>query len=290
MGFGNIKIVTDTGCDLDSSMTQPLGITVLPLGVSIDGKEYLDRVDIMPAELAARMENEGIVPKTFQVPLSSIQTTFRNIIDAGDIPIYVCFSSRLSGTYQSALIATQEADGARVIDSKAASVGQGLLALKAQELVNAGASPDEIVKQIESMSKHMEHLFFVNSLVYLRRGGRISHTKAIVGTLLNIKPILHFIDGTIYPLENARSFKKAISRLLDLMEARGTDLKSQTIGISYAGNAETALTLKSQITERFGCTNFVISEIGAVICSHAGPGTCALFFLGPQQGGKQAKA
>lgn len=279
-------IITDSGSDLDRDVAREMGIEVLPLGVEINGQQYLDRVDLSPSELFHKMIHEKAHPKTSQVSLGTLQQTFQMLLSQGSQCIYISLSSKISGTYSSAILAQNEVgEGVYALDSRGASVGQALLAIEAAKLRDARSSVQDIINRVEWMSKRMEHIFCVESLEYLHRGGRISHTKALVGTLLGIKPILHFIDGAIFPLENTRSRKKAMSRILDLMEERGVDLPSQTIGLSYANNPETALEMKLHIQERFGCKDFFTSEIAGAIGSHAGPGTFSVFFLSGWQGG-----
>src|SRR5699024_186709 len=128
-------------------------------------------------------------------------------------------------------------------------------------------------------AKHMEHIFTVDDLEYLYRGGRVSRTAAFVGTLLKIKPILHVDDGKLVPLEKIRGSKKVLSRMLDIMEERGTDFKNQTIGISHGDDPETAQKLAEMIKEKFDVQKVLIEMVGAVIGAHSGPGTLAVFFL-----------
>jgi DegV family protein with EDD domain len=132
---------------------------------------------------------------------------------------------------------------------------------------------------IKDSIRRIQHLFIVGSFDMLKRGGRVSSTSAALGNLLNIKLLLHFVDGAIVPLEKVHGFKKARRRMLEIMEERGSNLADQLIGINHSNDYEGALELKSLIEERFGCKNFVISEIGAAIGSHVGAGTLSVFFL-----------
>ena len=128
----------------------------------------------------------------------------------------------------------------------------------------------------------MEHIFTVDDLQYLARGGRVSKTAAFVGGVLNIKPLLHVEDGKLIPIEKVRGRKKVLKRMIELMQERGADVQNQLIGISHGDDEQTALELKAMIEETFGCKQFFISEIGCTIGAHAGPGTIALFFLNKQ--------
>lgn len=167
-----------------------------------------------------------------------------------------------------------------VIDTKCASLGQGLVVLHAAKLAKQGASVDEVVNAVKYQSEHMEHIFTVDDLEYLKRGGRISKAQAFVGTLLKVKPLLHVDDGNLVPLEKIRGSKKVLSRMLELMEERGLDLTNQTIGISHGDDLERAEQLSKMIQDKFNVSEnqIVIEMVGSVIGAHSGPGTIALFF------------
>ncbi|HHV16616.1 MAG TPA: DegV family protein, partial [Gelria sp.] len=197
--------------------------------------------------------------------------------------IYIAFSSGLSGTYQSACIARDMVNPERitVIDSESASVGYGLTVIRAIQDIAAGKSKEEVIAGIKDNIERIQHIFIVGNFEMLKRGGRISATSAALGNLLNIKLIAHFIDGKIHPLEKAHGIKKAKKRLLEVMEERGYRLSEQLIGINYSNDLEGALEIKKLIENKFGCQEFVISEIGAAIGSHVGAGTYSVFFLTP---------
>src|SRR5699024_10132952 len=150
--------------------------------------------------------------------------------------------------------------------------------LHAANMAADNKSMEEIKQYVADYAKHMEHIFTVDDLEYLYRGGRVSKTAAFVGSLLKIKPILHVEDGKLIPLEKIRGSKKVLSRMLSIMEERGIDLQHQTIGISHGDDLETAEKLADMIKEKFGVTDIIIEMVGAVIGAHSGPGTIALFF------------
>jgi len=170
-------------------------------------------------------------------------------------------------------------DRITVIDTRAASVGFGLIVREAALMVKAGKALKEIIDKIEFMSDKMEHVFAVGSLDMLKRGGRISTTQAVMGKLLNVKPILQFDKGKIVPYDKVRGEKGIIKKLIETMKERGNDIGNQIIGLNYSGDDELCMQLKSEIQKEFGVNEFVISEIGAAIGSHVGPGTVAVFFL-----------
>lgn len=278
----DIRIYADNGCDLDQNLLDELGVKTFHMSVAIKDKIYRDRFNISPGEFYKLIAEPGIMPSTSQVIPNEYQKEFSAAINESDAEIiYIAFSSGLSGTYQSACIARDMIDPQRitVIDSKSASVGCGLTVIRAAQAVKAGKSKAEVIAEIEDNIAHIQHIFVVGNFEMLKRGGRITATSAAVGSFLNIKLIAHFVDGKIAPLEVAHGLKKAKKRLLEIMESRGGNLPQQLIGISYSADYEGALEIKNMIEERFGCREFVISEIGAVIGSHVGAGTYSVFFL-----------
>jgi DegV family protein with EDD domain len=280
----SIKIVADSGCDLPYSFLQKHNISFLPLIVHLNETDYEDFVTIEPKHVYEAMR-KGEVVKTSQASPMKMKELFTELAKEGQPAIYIAFSSQLSGTYQTAMMVREEVleqypqFQLTIIDSKCASLGLGLVVAKASELAQQGMPYEQLCETISTYCQHMEHIFTVDDLEYLARGGRISRTSAFVGGLLNIKPLLHVEDGKLIPLEKIRGRKKVYKRMLELMAERGNDLQKQVIGISHGDDEEAALELKRQIEETFGCTRFFISPIGGAIGAHAGPGTLALFFL-----------
>ncbi|MEN6462104.1 MAG: DegV family protein, partial [Syntrophomonas sp.] len=264
--MGAIRIYADNACDLDQEVLEKYGVHLLCMPVTIKDKTYRDRLTINPSEFYRLIEEPDVVPTSAQITPVEYEGEFKRIIDETDDEIiYIAFSSELSGTYQSACIARNMVDTSRitVIDSKSASVGYGLTVIRAAQAVAAGKSKAEIIAEIEDNINKMQHIFIVGNFDMLKRGGRVSATSAVVGNLLNIKLILHFVDGKIIPLEKVHGMKKARKRMLELMEERGYQLKYQLIGINHSNDYEGALELKNLIEEKFGCKKFIISEIGA---------------------------
>jgi DegV family protein with EDD domain len=277
-----IHLYADNACDLDLDYLNSLSVKLFHMPVTIKDNTYRDRLTINPPEFYRLISEPGVMPTTAQITPGEFQTEFEKIIsETEDDIIYIAFSSALSGTYESACLARDLVDPKRitVIDSKSASVGYGLTVIKAAQAIAAGKSKDEVIAEIKDSIRRIQHLFVVGSFDMLKRGGRVSSTSAALGNLLNIKLLLHFVDGAIVPLEKVHGFKKARRRMLEIMEERGSNLADQLIGINHSNDYEGALELKSLIEERFGCKNFVISEIGAAIGSHVGAGTLSVFFL-----------
>lgn len=281
----NVKILADSASDLSKDHYNEYGIEMIPLNVHLDDRAFADVNEIDPKTIYDAMRN-GKAPKTSQPAPEAFKEVFTACAEKNEPLVYVSFSSELSGTYQSAkimedMIKADHPDAPLyIVDSKCASIGYGLVVLHVAKLAKEGASAEQIIEAAEYQAKHMEHLFTVDDLEYLYRGGRVSKTSAFVGGLLKIKPLLNVEDGKLVPIEKIRGSKKVLGRMVELMEERGKDFQNQVIGISHGDDIERAEQLASMIQEKFGVAreNIVIEMVGAVIGAHVGPGTLALFF------------
>ncbi len=281
-----VKILSDSGCDLPEEILKKYDITCLPIIVLRDEEEYLDRVNIDPKKVYDDMRN-GKFYTTAQIPANIFNEKFREYAEKDESVIYIAFSSGLSGTYQTSMfvkdIIVEEYPNfdLDIVDTKAASGGFGLIVLQAAKLAKEGKSKEEILRSIEKSKESIQHIFTVDDIEYLFRGGRVSRSQAFVGGLLNIKPILHVEDGKLIPLEKVRGRNKSFKAILNIIEKRSknVDLKKQTICITHGDDLESALKLKKMIEEKFGVSDFLINTIGASIGAHSGPGTLAVFFF-----------
>ena len=280
-----IKIMTDSACDLTKEMEQQCGVEILPLQVDIDGTMYKDREDINPNEVYEKMKS-GAVPKTSLVLSDRLLDSLTNHAKNGDEVIYIAFSGALSGSYNLAKLTAEDVCAeypdfkVEVIDTKCASFGQGMVVLFACDALKNGMSFDEIVTKVRYWSDNMEHIFTVDDLEYLYRGGRVSKTSKVLGGLLGIKPILHVSDeGKLVPLEKCRGQKKTLARMVDMMGELNPNISNEKIGIIHADSADVAEEVCKMVVEKYGCKDILMSELGAVIGAHAGPGTIAIFFL-----------
>lgn len=284
----SVKIITDSACDLAQDIIEKFDIEVVPLAVIFNGKEYDDNVDMKPETLYKHMR-EGKSPKTTQVSPGRFKEVFTKYAKENRDCIYIGFSSGLSGTFNTAVMMKGELleeypeFNIALYDSKAASLGFGLIVNKAAQMAKDGKPMDEILKTVDHYSKHMEHIFTVDDLEYLYRGGRVSKTAAFVGSLLSIKPILDVEDGKLIPIEKIRGKNKVIKRMIEIIDERGVDLENQLVGISHGDDIENAMRYKEAIESEFGVKDFMINTVGSVIGSHSGPGTIAIFFLNKQE-------
>lgn len=280
-------IITDSCCDLPVDYIIENNIPVLSLTFHFKGKDYKD-------DFGKSMEyktfyddvRKGEMSNTSQVNAFTFEETFNKYISQGYSIIYIAFSSALSGTYNSSLIARQNileenknAD-ISIVDSKSASMGQGLLVYYANEMLKKGASKEEIVNWLESNKLKVNHWFTVDDLNHLKRGGRVSAASAVIGTILDIKPILHVnYEGKLIPLSKVKGRKKSIKILAEELKNRIINPEEQTIFISHGDSLEDAMLLKRLILEEVKVKNVIVNYIGPVIGSHSGPGTIALFFI-----------
>lgn len=280
----SVKIIADTACDLPEEMIKNFNIIIAPLLVYLEGHEdQAKRIDD-PKKIYDGMR-DGKIFKTAQVPPNYFEQIFKKLAEDNQEAIYIAFSSNLSGTYQSSVVVKnnlkEQYDNldVEIIDSKCASLGYGLLVYKAAKMAQEGKSKEEILNVINHDKDHMEHIFTVDNLEYLRRGGRVSRTAAFVGGLLNIKPILDVQDGKLEPLEEKRGRTKVFDRIIEIMEERGNNLEQQIIGISHGDDLEGAQKLKNMIQNKFKPQGYIINMIGSVIGAHSGPGTLGVYFL-----------
>lgn len=284
-----ISILADSVSDLPMSFYKENDVSFIPLQVHLDGENFEDLLTIQPTEVYQAMR-EGKAPKTSQASPEYMKELFTQFAIEKKQGIYIAFSSELSGTYQTAVMIRNQVKeeypdlDLEVFDTKCASLGQGLIVKSAVRLAKTGADKEAVMADITFHAEHMEHLFTVDELDYLARGGRISKASAFVGGLLNIKPLLHMEDGKLVPLEKIRGKKKLLKRVLEVLHERGENLAEQTIGISHADVEETALEWKQAIEEEFGTKDFLINQIGATIGAHTGPGCISIFFLNKQPG------
>ena len=285
-------IMTDSCCDLTDRMARELELEVLPLTMHMDGQDYpndLAGTAISNQEFYKRIR-AGKLATTSAVNVGQFQDAMRRVLESGRDIVCVCFSSALSTTYQSAVIAAEDLRAEfpeaeiHVVDSLSASLGQGLLLYLAVEQKRKGLTAAELAKWVEDNRLTVCHWFTVDDLNFLKRGGRVSATTALLGTMLSIKPIMHTSDeGKLVPVSKARGRKAAIAALLDKIEALSVHPEKQTMFICHADCEEDAKAVAKTIQDRFGTPTVHINYIGPVIGSHTGPNTMGIFFVGTQR-------
>ena len=282
-------IVTDTTTDLPRDYVEKHHLYMMSLPYTLEGTSYTWEKPMPVKDFYDKMR-AGSLPTTSQANPEEAALLYESILKDNDVDIlHIAFSSGLSGSFNSCRIASADVcekypdHRIVVVDSLAATLGQGLLVYKAVQLKEAGKSLDEVAAWVEENKYHLVHNFTVDDLFHLHRGGRLSKTAAIVGTMINLKPVLHVDDeGHLVMLSKVRGRKKSLIGLVDCMEKQLGDWKDKNdiIFISHGDCPEDAQFVADLIKERFGYKNFMIDYIGATIGAHSGPGTVALFYLG----------
>ncbi|WP_262173808.1 DegV family protein [Saccharococcus sp. Marseille-Q5394] len=270
-------IVTDSTAYLPPYILEELNIHVVPLTVTIDGHAYEEEVDLTSEDFYNKVRGEGPLPKTSQPPVGKFVELFESLKTDHDAIISIHLSSGISGTYGGAVQAGEMVEGidVRTFDSELSCYIQGFYVIRAAEMAKEGASPDEIMAELVEMKKTMRAYFMVDDLAHLQRGGRLSSAQALIGGLLQVKPILHFHDKVIVPFEKIRTRKKAMKRIADML-AEDAETMPLEAAIIHANQPEEAEIWKAELEERLPNVVFTISHFGPVIGTHLGEGSMGL--------------
>ena len=284
----SFKIVTDSACDLPAEMIEALDLGIAALSVELDGRAYAEG-EMTPKELYDHLRS-GKLPKTSAVNPELWADAMRPALEQGQDVLTLVFSSALSATCQNAFIAAEELRGEFpdrkliVIDSLCAAIGLGLLVHTAAKLRSQGKTIEEVAAWIEEHKLNICHWVTVEDLMHLKRGGRVSAATAVVGTMLNIKPIIRVDDnGRLESLAKCRGRKAALNYLLDRMAESFDPEIDDTVFIGHGDCMEDAKYLEQKVRERFGVQNVHINYIGAVVGAPTGPGVAVLFFYGKKR-------
>lgn len=282
------KIITDTGSDLPEAYLKAHDIDLVCLSYIVEEEVY-GKEQTMPCKVFYDMMRKGSAPTTSQANPEDAKAVIERALQEHDEILCLGFSSGLSGTCNSIRIAAEDLMSERpdcriaVVDTLAASLGQGLLVHKAVEMRDAGKSMNETAEWVEKHRLNLVHMFTVDDLEYLYRGGRVSKTTAFVGGLVGIKPVLHVDDeGHLIAVGKVRGRKKSLCALVDAMGEKmgGFRTENDIVFISHCDDWPAAEFVKEQVKERFGIESFLIDYVGPTIGAHSGPGTVALFFMG----------
>ncbi len=280
------RIITDTCCDLWQEFYKELDVDVVSLSVSFQNQSFSTYTEAWLRDFYNGLR-AGDAAQTSAVNPEGWKKAMEPAITAGDDILVLAFSSGLSTTYQSAVIAAQELMEAypqrsiRVVDSLCASMGQGLLLYYACKQRDSGLSLDDLAAWCEKNKLHLCHWFTVDDLMYLKRGGRVSAATALVGTMLQIKPVMHVDnEGHLVKVSTARGRRASLDALAKKLGETGLSGKNDTVFISHGDCKEDARYLADKLKAEYGVKEVIMYYVGAVIGSHSGPGTVALFFLG----------
>lgn len=278
----SVRIICDSASDITQEQAKEWGITVLPLKILWDGEEYLDGVSMKTREFFEKLIETDELPTTSQLSPYDYDKAFQEVVDAGDTAVCFTLSSKLSGTYQSANIAKEDfGDNIIVVDTLNAAVGEQIIVKRAIELRDSGKTAREIADIINEEKKDVKVIALIDTLEYLKKGGRISAASAMAGTVLNIKPVVAIADGEISVLGKARGSKNGNNKLMELVQQDGIDFNRPFL-LTYAGLNDDLLqkyikdsnSLYEGKTEELG-----IVPLGSAIGTHVGPGAIAIAYF-----------
>lgn len=279
------KIITDSATDLPKEIIDEYQLHVIPTPVTINGTDYFDGKTIFPKDFY-RIQSEGADIKTYHINQYMFRENFEPYAKAGDEVLYLCFSTGIAGTFNAANLAREELleeypdFKITIVDSKCASMGFGLGVIKLLRMQKNSASKELITEAARYFFDNMEHIVTVDTLEYLYKGGRLSRASAVVGGVLDIKPIIEVNDdGALVAFEKVRGRMKSLKRCVDLVGERGVDLEKQEIAVVHGNDPETCTKVKEMLTEKYHCKNIIESQVGCAIGAHTGPGIIGIVFL-----------
>ena len=277
----SIRIVIDSTSDIPKEFIEKHNIIMLPLTVNFGEDSYLDKVELNSDEFFDKLTRSDNLPTTSQVTPEKFIEAFNKILQEGDQVLGIFLGSDLSGTYESAYIAKETIGDDRIhlIDSRSVCLGTFSLIIEAVQLVEQGKDINEIVEILEGLKDKVEVFVVLDTLKYILKGGRLSKTQAIAGTILNIKPILKVEDSKIEVVDKVRGRSRAIKWIDSWIEKNNIDLSDKHVFLYHARNEKAVNALKDIVENKYKAKNIIVSEVGAVIGTHTGPGALAFAVL-----------
>lgn len=277
----SLKIITDSTSDINSQAAKEMDIILVPLRVIFDDSEYYDGIDITIDQFYERLVRSKNLPTTSQPAPEQFLPYFEEAKENKDTVIVITLSSKLSGTYQSAVIAKEMSEYAEIhiIDSLTVTLGLQLLVRKAVLLRNQALSPQKIVTELESAKTRIRLFALLESLEYLKKGGRLSGVSAFAGGLLNIKPIIEIKDGSVALASRARGLSGAYNKLTELISQENGIDTDEEICIGYSAHKDTMNAFINYAKDTLKLSNYLESPIGSVVGTHAGPGACGFAYF-----------
>lgn len=279
------KIITDSATDLPKKIIDKYQLHVIPTPVTIDGTDYFDGKTIFPEEFY-RIQADGADIKTYHINQYMFRENFEPYAKAGDEVLYLCFSTGIAGTFNAANLAKEELleeypdFKLTILDTKCASLGFGLVVEKVLRMQENGAPKELIIEAAQYFCDHMEHIVTVETLEYLYKGGRLSRTSAVLGGVLDVKPIIEVNDeGALVAFEKVRGRHKSLKRCVELVGERGVELDKQIIGVVHGNDPKTCEQVCEVLMEKYHCRGIIKSWVGCAIGAHTGPGIIGIVFL-----------
>ena len=276
--MNQVAIVTDSTAYLPPEIIEKYQIQVIPLSVIWDGESYQDGLDITTPQFYTRLENSPSLPSTSQPPAGEFKDCFSALLENGNDVVAILISAGISGTVNSALQAQAELDPSRIeiVDSLTAAMATGLHVIAAARKAAQGGTLQEVVQTARQAQQQTAVVFVVDTLEFLHRGGRIGGAKRLLGSMLKIKPILEMRAGKIAAVDQERTQKRALERMLELIKEKACDEKPVRMAVIHSNAPELAHKLKAEVLESFSPEELYVAELSPVIGTHVGPGTLAI--------------
>ena len=273
-----VRIVTDSTADLTREQQEAAGITVVPLNVHFGDQVFRDHVDLTADEFFRRLKASTQLPRTSQPSVGAFEEAFRSLRQNRDEIVSVHLSSKVSGTYNAALMAAKTVDpeAIDVVDSLSTSMALGFMALEGARLAREGKDRKAVTERLQALVSKARVICVVDTLTYLERGGRIGKARALLGSLLNVKPILQLKDGEVVPLGRARGRPQALNRLVELLARDG---RVSRLAIMHGAARADAEQLRERVASSYPDLDILLTEIGAVLGTHTGPGVIGFTYL-----------
>ena len=273
-----VKIVTDSTADLPPDLAESLGISVIPLNVHFGTDVFKDGIDIKPDEFYQRLTSGAQLPTTSQPNVGEFLSLYNDLAKSNEEIVSVHISDKLSGTLNSARQAKDQYEGStriETVDSKHGSMGLGLIAVRASKVAKNGGSVDDVVNAINQSIDSVKFFALLDTLEYLQKGGRIGKARAFMGNLLKLKPILSTKEGEVFPFERARSRTKGVDRIFSLVQE---GLPVSDLAVFYSTTKSEAEDLAARLNPFISSGEIIMSQIGPVVGTHAGPGVLGVAF------------
>ncbi|OGO84484.1 MAG: hypothetical protein A2Y24_01850 [Clostridiales bacterium GWE2_32_10] len=277
----SIRLIVDSASDITSNIADKYNIRVIPVTVSFGNGDYKDKIDLSIHELYAKIEKLNEVPKTSQITPNVFVDILEEELEKYDEVLLITMGAKYSGTYSSAIVAKNmiNSDKIHVVDSESITVGYAHLVYEVAKKIKDGAEDiNQVLKHIDYCKNNKTTIAILDTLEYLKKGGRLSATKAFVGNILNIKLIVEVKDELV-PMEKQRGMKKAMHWVVDWIKENNLDIKSAEIMLVHSDAPERADQIKNILNQELGATKFIILEMGAVVGTHAGPGAVGVSFM-----------
>lgn len=269
-----VAVMTDSTAYIPKEIRNKFNIHMVPLSVQFTDTSFQEEIDITAEEFYQKLKETNELPKTSQPSIGYITNVLEDLAKEYDAVVSVHLSSGISGTYQAVVSAGEMVDGIEVYayDSEISCMAQGFYVLEAVDMVQKGKQPKQIIRRFDEMKQTMRGYFMVDDLSNLHRGGRLNGAQAILGSVLQVKPILHFVDKIIVPYEKIRTKKKALQRILDMLEKDASEGGAIKVAFVHANNEVDALDLEQRFLKKYPDAETTISYFGPVIGTHLGEG------------------